>query len=197
MNNEGYIKFSPNWQKAPIEIDPILIDEINRIRSLLIRKGWLGILPNGVGFGNISVRQNPENSFLITGSATGHFKNLDKSHFAIVNKVNIASNKLDCVGLTLASSESMTHAVFYENRKAINTVIHIHSRKLWLEYINRLPTSDKNAQYGTPEMAASILSILKTTNTTNGLFVMGGHEDGLIAFGENIDLAYGELSNLI
>lgn len=191
-NNEGYIKFLPNWIKAPIEIDDNQLQQLNQIRLRLIERNWLGVLPNGIGFGNISLRLNSKNEFLITGSATGHLNYLSKSNLARVSKVDLLQNQLYCVGLTVASSESMTHAVIYSHRKT-NAVIHIHSNTLWQKYIHKLPTTAINAQYGTPIMAASIETILNKTKLSAGLIIMGGHEDGLIAFGENLNDAFQQL----
>ena len=187
MKDEGYIKYSANWEEVPLHIDHEKIDEMNRIRSFLKGKGWIGVMPDGVGFGNISIRLNTENQFLITGSATGHLEILSRSHFSRVNHVDLENNQLDCTGETIASSESMTHAAIYQTKQEINVVIHIHNRKLWEQFIHRLPTSDKNAKYGTPEMAQSIVSMVKETSMEKGVFVMGGHEEGLIGFGKNLD----------
>lgn len=184
---EGYIKFNPQWIKEPITIGNELLAEINQIRSALKAKGYLGVLPNGIGFGNISVRDGNSNRFIITGSSTGGIPVLENSHLALVESTSIEKNSLVCRGLTAASSESMSHAIIYKTLHEVNAVIHIHDSNLWKNYINLLPTTDPKVEYGTPEMAFSIQRLITETNMEQGVLVMGGHEDGLIAFGSNLE----------
>jgi L-ribulose-5-phosphate 4-epimerase len=184
---EGYLKFNPQWIKEPITIDPGLLSKINHVRSELITKRYLGVLPDGIGFGNISVRVGDTNLFIITGSATGRFLVLDISHLALVESTSIEENSLVCRGLTAASSESMSHAIIYKTLPGVNAVIHIHDAKLWENNFNQLPTTDPSAEYGTPEMAFSIQRLITETRMEKGVLVMGGHEEGLIAFGSNLE----------
>jgi ribulose-5-phosphate 4-epimerase/fuculose-1-phosphate aldolase len=186
---EGYIKFNPLWIKEPIFIDQGIIDEINQIRTLLIAKGYLGVLSNGIGFGNISVRNPNTNQFFITGSATGGNPILDASHFALVERISIEENSLMCRGLTIASSESMSHAIIYNAVPAANAVIHIHNAELWKNNLNGLPTTDMQAEYGTPEMAFSIERLTEKIQSSQAVLVMGGHENGLIAYAESLHVA--------
>lgn len=166
-------------------MDINVLDEINQVRTSLINKGWIGVLQNSIGFGNISVRNKTlSNQFIITGSATGGVSTLKNSHLALVEHYNIAENQLWCKGETIGSSESLTHAAIYSSNPEVNAVIHIHSRQLWTKYLNKLPTSDENAEYGTPEMAISIQKIMD--GKYEGLVIMGGHEDGIIAFAKNL-----------
>jgi L-ribulose-5-phosphate 4-epimerase len=189
MKDEGYIKYQPIWQKTGIDVGRNVLDEMNRVRRVLKEQGWLGVLPDGIGFGNLSVRIGNTGHFLISGSGTGNLESLRSRDFAMVTDVDITENQLSCKGLTKASSESMTHAVFYRFSGAINAVIHIHGRDLWAKYFNILPTSSTGAAYGTPEMAYSIEKLLKEQLHNSGLMVMGGHEDGMVAFGGSLDEA--------
>lgn len=184
---EDYIKFNQQWIKEPIIISRELLAEINQIRSGLIVKGFLGVLPNGIGFGNISVRDGNSDRFIITGSATGGIQVLDVSHMALVESTSFEENSLVCRGLIAASSESMSHAIIYKNLPGINAVIHIHDSKHWNKFFNQLPTTDPSAEYGTPEMAFSIHRLITETKMEQGLLVMGGHEDGLIVFDSNLE----------
>jgi L-ribulose-5-phosphate 4-epimerase len=184
---DGYIKFNPQWIKEPISISSELLDKINQVRSTLMTKGYLGVLSNGIGFGNISVRDWNSNRFIITGSATGGIPVLEASHLALVESVSIEENSLICQGLTAASSESMSHAIIYKTLPTINAVIHIHDTILWKNNFNQLPTTDPSAEYGTPEMAFSIQRLISGTKMEQGVLVMGGHEDGLIAFASNLE----------
>jgi L-ribulose-5-phosphate 4-epimerase len=190
MKDEGYIKYQPIWQKTGIDVERNVLDEMNRVRRVLKEQGWLGVLPDGIGFGNLSVRIGNTGHFLISGSGTGNLESLRSRDFAMVNDVDITENQLSCRGLTKASSESMTHAVFYRFSGAINAVIHIHGRDLWAKYFNILPTSSPGAAYGTPEMAYFIEELLKKQLLSSGVMVMGGHKDGLVAYGESLEEAY-------
>lgn len=191
MNDEGYIKFQAVWEQQPIQVSTAIVNQVNEIRNKLIERNWIGITPDGVGFGNISIRIKNTNQFLITGSATGGIKKLMAKNLAIVTEVNIQKNSLKCTGETIASSESMSHAIFYENLPSVNAVIHIHDSKIWNQYKNHLPTSDINAAYGTPEMAISIQKVI--TQKPKGTIIMGGHTNGIIAFGPNLSIAFNEL----
>jgi hypothetical protein len=184
---DGYIKFNPQWIKESIAIGSELLAEINQIRSTLMEKGYLGVLPNGIGFGNISVRDGNTNRFIITGSATGGISVLEASQMALVESVSIEENSLVCRGLTAASSESMSHAIIYNTLPAAKAVIHIHDSKGWKNNFNLLPTTEPLAEYGTPEMAFSIQRIITETKMEQGVLVMGGHEDGLIAFASDLE----------
>lgn len=193
---EGYIKFNPIWIKEHSVINGELLDEINTIRTELIAKGYLGQLPNGIGFGNISVRNGDSNQFIITGSATGGIPVLERSHLALVESTDIEKNTLVCRGLTAASSESMSHAVIYQAVPKANAVIHIHSSNLWKRYFDQLPTTDPSAAYGTPEMAFSIERLTEKIQSSSGILIMAGHEDGLIAFSTTLYSAYQQIIGL-
>ena len=66
----------------------------------------------------------------------------------------------------------------------IQAVAHIHSNQLWTNFLNILPTTSPTTPYGTPEMAAEILHLYKTTDLpTKKILAMAGHPDGLISFG--------------
>ncbi len=184
---EGYIKFNPQWIKEPITVANELLAEINQIRSALKAKGYLGVLPNGIGFGNISIRDGNSNRFIITGSSTGGIMVLENSHLALVESTSIENNSLVCRGLSAASSESMSHAIIYKTLPSANAVIHIHDSKGWEKNLNLLPTTDQKVEYGTPEMAFSIQRLIMETKMERGVLIMGGHEDGLIAFGSNLE----------
>jgi methylthioribose-1-phosphate isomerase len=189
---EGYIKFICNWTKSePLSNESIA--EINKWRNKLYNLGLIGAYPNGIGFGNISIRQK-NNEFIITGSATGNLKNLDNQHYVLVNNYNIQENMVDCIGPIKASSESLSHAIIYEMSPETNAIIHIHNLKLWEKFINKAPTTNSNISYGTTEMANEIKKMFQKTNLLNEKFiVMGGHIEGIIAFGKTLD----EVGNII
>ena len=89
-----------------------------------------------------------------------------------------------------ASSESLTHALIYECSAAANAVIHIHNLNLWNRLIHHVPTSSKNISYGTPGMANEVKRLFdETTLSKEKIIVMGGHREGIISFGKNLEEA--------
>lgn len=184
--DEGYIKFNLNWEEKSFDFSDKDFHEINSCRQKLYEAGFIGAYPDGIGFGNLSVRYN-KNQFIISGSATGNFKNLSKNHFALVKDFDISKNNIQYVGLTKASSESLSHAAIYNSNSEVNAVIHIHHKGMWNTYLNDLPTTDKKAEFGTPEIA---IELAKLANLPSGIIIMGGHPEGIIAYGKTIEKAY-------
>src|SRR5690349_24809982 len=100
--DEGYIKFNCNW----IASNDIPLDKVaalNVWRDIMYAKGLIGMYPDGIGFGNISMRCDAK-TFLISGSATGGLATLTKAHYALVTEYNLSTNSLTCAGPLKASS---------------------------------------------------------------------------------------------
>ena len=189
--DEGYIKFNLVWKKDK-PVNRHKIQQINDWRSRLFELGLIGVYQNGIGFGNISIRSG-DNDFLITGSATGGIKQLNENHYAVVNEYDLRKNNLVCTGPVKASSESLTHAVIYECSPQSNAVIHIHNLTMWKQLLFVKPTTSVSVPYGTPEMAEEIKRLFEDGSLSREkVIVMGGHEEGIIAFGETVNEA-GEL----
>lgn len=192
MIDEGYIKFNSRWVETPAYPGEDF-HELIMARQQLFEAGLIGAYPSGIGFGNISLRHSiPDNldAFYISGSATGNLPQLTSAHFALVTKVDIEKNALECNGPIIASSESMSHAVIYRECPEVQAVAHIHDFTMWQELLHKVPTTDSAATYGTPEMADSIIYLLRTTNLKQTkLFVMEGHEEGVFAFGKSLEEA--------
>lgn len=186
IHNEGYIKFSLEWDKSCFEFPDKLFQDLIQHRKKLFDLGLIGMFDDGIGFGNISVRYNNTNQFIISGSATGALDELKKEHFSLVTQFDIQKNSIYCIGSIAASSESMSHAAIYQSNKKCNAVIHVHHKKLWETFLDLLPTTDKKAAYGTPEIA---IEMGKRANENEGMLIMGGHEEGIIAFGSSLQEA--------
>jgi len=147
----------------------------------------IGAYENGIGFGNISRRAESGGLFYISGSKTGNFTELDTRHYALVTDVSAAENRLSCTGPIIASSESMSHAVIYEECPDVNGVIHVHDLHLWQSLMHKVPTTDASAPYGSPEMVESIRWLLEATDLKAcKIFVMEGHEEGIFTFGTDL-----------
>jgi len=189
MDEKGYIKFQCNWIKTE-PVDNKLIEEIVLCRNKLYKLGLIGAYSNGIGFGNLSIRLT-NSVFLITGTATGQIAKLNNNHFTKVTAYNFIKNSLTCEGPVKASSESLTHAAVYESNNFANVVIHIHNKSLWKKLLNVLPATSPEIEYGTPAMAEEVKRLFKETDLIEKkMFVMAGHEEGIISFGNNLEEAF-------
>ena len=186
--DEGYIKYHCNWIKWDA-IHPEQIEEINKWRTLLFDEGYIGMYENGIGFGNISIRVD-ENLFLVSGSATGGIRHLSAAHYALVTDYDFALNQLTCKGMTMASSESLTHAAIYNCSKETTAVIHVHHKEKWRRLLQQAATTNTSIPYGTPEMAYAIQDLIRENKIgDHKIIAMGGHDEGLIAFGKTLEEA--------
>jgi len=151
--------------------------------------GFIGVYPNGIGYGNISARADAS-SFYISGTATGSLPVLEEKHYALVNSWSFNQNSLKCTAMVNASAESLSHAAIYESLPHVGAVIHIHHKGLWDKYLNSLLTTSTDVLYGTPEMAREISNIVQTVKLNqDSILVMGGHEEGIVSWGETLDEA--------
>lgn len=185
-NEEGYIKFNLDWNKQTFEFNDHNFDTINSFRDKLYTLGLIGAYPDGIGFGNLSIR-NDNDEFIISGSATGNFKKLTKDQYALVKEFYIEKNTVHCAGSIEASSESLSHGAIYKANKDVNAVIHVHHLDMWQQYINVLPTTCLDAEFGTPEIAKEIAN---QVNQDSGIIIMGGHPEGIITYGKTLKEAY-------
>ncbi len=187
MPEEGYVKFNCDWIKAD-SVSESLLSEINAWRAKMFKLGLIGMFENGVGFGNISVRGPEKNQFIISGTATGGIASLEPEHYTIVTDYSIEKNWVECKGPIKASSEAMTHAVIYQSDKSINAVIHVHNLAFWKKLLEKVPTTKKDAEYGTPEMAEEVIRLFKETDVKEKkIMVMAGHKEGIVSFGKSLD----------
>jgi L-ribulose-5-phosphate 4-epimerase len=194
--NEGYIKFNCHWKQQDIDIPEQLLGSMEKERSRLHALGLIGMYPDGIGFGNISVKTD-DGQFLITGSATGQFLKLNQTHYALVTSYSFAENSISCIGLTRASAESLTHAAVYEASPETGAVVHIHCRWLWDKLLNVLPTTSPEIEYGTPEMADAVKKLAaQTSSHFEKIIIMGGHQEGILAFANTLEEATSTIINI-
>ncbi len=107
MAETGSVKYS--CEQMPTEIGAFSgFGELNAYRRKLLARGMIGVDANGIGFGNLSIRDGATSRFYITGSGTGGIAELTPSHYARVVAYDFAENWLRCEGITVASSESLT-----------------------------------------------------------------------------------------
>lgn len=187
--DEGYIKFRADWQKGNA-FPALALADLNHWRDRLYNLGLLGAYPDGIGFGNISQRWNANGQFIISGSTTGNFAQLKPEHYTLVTAVELEQNLLHCRGPIIASSESMSHAAVYLECAWVNAVFHVHHRGMWERLLHQVPTTTTGITYGTPEMAYSIMGLLRETDLPQQrIFVMEGHPEGIFSFGATLDEA--------
>jgi ribulose-5-phosphate 4-epimerase/fuculose-1-phosphate aldolase len=185
-----YVKFA--YQRARADIAPFDgLADLNACRRKLMDQHLLGLCPNGVGFGNVSVRDGRTTSFYITASATGGLLELTSANCVRVVAYDFARNWLGYEGSAIPSSESLTHAAIYESDPSVSAVIHCHEPVLWHTLLDRVPTTSKTVPYGTPEMAYEIVRLFEASDVRDKkIFVMAGHQDGIVAFGKNLEDAF-------
>ncbi len=162
-------------------------------------QAWFGILRplellgrdpdryDGHAYGNLSRRT--EDGFLVTCTQTGGLSELAPRHFARVTGWNLEENLLEATGPCPPSSEALTHAVVYETIPGCGFVFHVHAPLPWRRARQLgLPVTDPGAEYGTPEMARATRAVLdRLGRPALGALSMGGHEDGILAWGPEAD----------
>ena len=187
-DREGVIKFELAFCRGPL---PALtqLQELEAWRLIFRRLGLLGQDPQryaGLGFGNLSRRAGgdlPAGAFIISGTQTGGLERLTPADYVTVLSCDPDRNRVIASGPTHPSSEALSHGVLYQADPRINWVMHLHCPDIFAAG-NRLhlPTTDPEAPYGSPRMATEIRRLCPEAGWP-GLLVMGGHEDGILAFG--------------
>jgi L-ribulose-5-phosphate 4-epimerase len=188
-----YIKFS--CERLTAEVTSFAgLAKLNACRRKLLDLHLLGVDSNGIGFGNLSVRDGATGNFYITGSATGGVHELTLADCAKVVACDFERNRLRYEGSALPSSESLTHAAIYQSDATVGAVIHCHDSKLWAAALNRAPTTSKAVEYGTSQMASEIMQLFTRTDVPNKkMIVMAGHEGGILTFGRDLQRAFAVL----
>jgi L-ribulose-5-phosphate 4-epimerase len=195
---EGVIKYQLKHARQPID-SSFSLTEINAWRTIFFRLDLIGQDPeryDNIGFGNISQRiDSHSDQFIISGTQTGHIEHLSLEDYALVIKAEPHQNSLQSCGLCKPSSESLTHASVYAQNNTIQAVIHAHSPEIWKHTVALdLPHTRADIPYGTVEMATAVEQLFQSGELTQtSLFTMLGHEDGVVAFGKNMQEAAWEL----
>ncbi|HSM82293.1 MAG TPA: class II aldolase/adducin family protein [Nodosilinea sp.] len=186
--DEGVIKYLCQWTLGPPLAEPPLA-ELIAWRDRLHQAQQIGLYPNGIGYGNISIRRSPH-SFVVSGTQTGHLPVTRPDHYTLVDSWDIDRNTLHCTGPIQASSESLTHAALYDYSDAIGAIMHVHNRDLWQRYQGVLPTTAATVPYGTPAMAYEMQRLLQQGELMQQrILIMAGHEEGVLVFGPTLDAA--------
>ena len=193
---EGIVKFRLQFTQAP----PMPFDklrEINAWRRILYLAQLIGQIPYGFGYGNISQRLEPfdapehQRRFVISGTQTGWLADLTEEHYATVLECYPDRNLIVAEGPIRPSSESMTHGMLYALDDSLRFAIHAHSPHIWHSaQALGIPITREGVAYGTPEMAEEVRRLFQDTPAREYLiFAMGGHEDGVVSFGQTAEEA--------
>ena len=198
MPQEGVIKFDLVHRERSLEVRRFgeLAAKLIAWRHVLSLTRLVGQQPDlyeGAGYGNVSGRVGPPNAalgrraFLITGSQTSSNRAIALADLAVVERYEIRHNRIESYGQVAPSSESMTHGAIYDIGPHIRCVLHVHSPVLWRQARDlRIPTTDPSVTYGTPEMATEVQRLFRESAVVERqILAMGGHEDGVVAFGRS------------
>jgi len=195
MNTQdGVIKYQLHHTQKNVA-DKFSLAEINAWRTVVFRLGLIGRIPgkyDDCGFGNISQRLTAgSDQFIISGSQTGHLECLSPAQYCLIVKAEPKANRIHACGLCQPSSESLTHAGVYAQSPEIQAIIHVHSPEIWHHTAAlHLPHTAADIPYGTTAMANAVEQLFQSGRLNqSALFTMLGHEDGVIAFGKNLQEA--------
>lgn len=181
--DDGYIKYTGTRRDGEVPPSAALA-ELNRARTTLFDLGLIGAYDNGVGYGNLSIRVNNDNQFVITASATGAQRELQLEQFCLVESFSIQNNHVQSMGTLPASSESMTHGAIYAAHPGVRCVIHVHSRSLFHNLLQTgAPATPADVPYGTSAMADRVAQLVNRQPNLPTVFVMAGHDEGVVAYG--------------
>ncbi|HVP39648.1 MAG TPA: class II aldolase/adducin family protein [Candidatus Saccharimonadales bacterium] len=204
---EGVIQFEAVHQTRPLEehVYGETARELAAWREVMTRLGLLGQHPEryeGLGYGNVSARLGPMGNmtqgrrrFLITGTQTGGRRMVSLEDFCVVERHDLAANRVVSFGPVEPSSEALTHGAIYDAAPAARAVLHGHSPEIWRHArALRLPVTGAHALNGTPEMAREVTRLIRESAAAElGILVMGGHPDGVLTFGRSAAEAGGAL----
>lgn len=202
MVDEGVIKFHAEHrtEALPARRYGDVACTLVAWREILAKTRLVGQEPGlygGFGYGNVSARVGAPSAprrrrpFLITGTQTSGKACMALSDFCLIESCDPTRNHVESLGETMPSSESMTHGAIYGLGSHIRVVLHTHSAIIWRRARElRIPTTDPNVPYGTPEMAREVERLYRSSALPDlGILAMGGHEDGIVAFGRTAEEA--------
>ncbi|MCB9161296.1 MAG: class II aldolase/adducin family protein [Caldilineaceae bacterium] len=195
---DGIIKNQLEHTVAP-PLPAESLHEINTWRQLVYGLKLVGQDParyGGYGYGNVSMRIPPydapvnHRAFVITGTQTGEVGVLTPLNYTVVTAYSPERNLLVSEGPCKPSSESLTHGSVYDQDPAIRWVIHAHSPEIWRNAAAlTCPPPRRMSSTARRRWPAKWRLFAETDVRSRGIFVMGGHDDGVVAFGATAEAA--------
>ncbi len=187
MPEDGVIKFTLRHLTTGA-LPRQTLGEIDAWRRILHALGFIGKDPNRYGghaYGNISCRHEAGGAqFIISGSQTGGLTELGAEHYTLVRECRPEENLVLSEGPVHPSAESLTHGMLYALDPSMRYVMHAHSPVIWRHAVGLgMALTAESADYGSPQMAAEIAALQRAGRLADGIFAMGGHQDGIVAFG--------------
>ena len=187
---EGVIRYRLDYRPGPLPADPGL-EPLFRWFARCRERHLIGRSPglyDGFAYGNISIRSR--RGFIISGTQTGGEARLTPDDLALVEDLSAEENWIRATGPAKPSSEAMTHGQIYQQLAAVGAIIHAHSAVIWQRaQALGMPLTPARAAYGTPEMAAEVAALLRSSTESTGIFAMGGHQDGIVSYGPDMESA--------
>ena len=182
---EGVIKFNLTFRTdRVVGVDVV---ELSAWRTVLKDLGLLGQISgryDGYGFGNIS--QRCSSGFVISGTQTGELDAVTLDDYALCETWDLQRNAVDAKGAVKPSSESLSHASIYDVHESVTCALHAHSPDIWRNSVELgIAVTEESVAYGTPEMAKEVRRLMMDMDS-QGIFSMGGHEDGVFTFGRSL-----------
>jgi hypothetical protein len=156
-NNEGVIKFHLDFREGPAPEESLLL-ELKAWRTRFLELGLIG--------------QDPERyEDYGFGNLSRRLPDQRENAFLISGTQTGHLDELQA------------------NHYATVLHMHLHSPDIFNNYRSLvLPCTDPSAAYGTPEMASAIEVLAKEReNCQSSLLVMGGHQDGILAYGSEAE----------
>ncbi|MEJ2576847.1 MAG: class II aldolase/adducin family protein [Gammaproteobacteria bacterium] len=188
MTTEGIVKYRLEFSDGPAP-DATGTGALRAWQLICRRLELVGRDParyGGCAYGNLS-RRIARRRFVISGTQTAGHARPAPGDYTLVTEWSITDNRVNAEGPCRPSSESLTHAALYERDPAIHFVIHVHSPEIWhAAAALGLPATDPDVPYGTPAMAEEVWRLFDHGDLgPAGVFAMGGHEDGVVAYGND------------
>lgn len=190
---EGYVKYHNQHNLGPSPVTELSVEnaaqglafiELEALRTRLHDQGLIGQYPNGISFGNVSLRLDA--SFLISATASGAARELGPDGYSRVLSYSFAENSVTSCGPLPPSSEALTHAAIYEGSENVRCVVHIHSPELFDSLQAKgCRSTPPSAAFGTVPLAQALLALVKA-NPVEGICISLGHPEGIIFYGPSV-----------
>lgn len=147
----------------------------------------------GLAFGNLSHRPAGAEGFWVTATQTADRRLLRPQDLVWIDSWQLEQQTVVAHGNLPPSSETLSHAAIHGARAGTALwVLHGHAPSIWQQAAARgWAVTDVAAANGTLALARALAAL---ATPASGLIVMGGHRDGVIAYGDEADTVLQTLS---